>query len=73
MAVWSGGLHKRIAIDEHRRVRLAATLQNLANHPNFNLPNATVTATGQVGRITSTLGTEGAGARTIEISARLEF
>jgi hypothetical protein len=73
MAVWSGGLHKRIPIDEHRRVRLAATFQNLANHPNFNLPNSTITATGQVGRITSTLGTEGAGGRTIEISARLEF
>jgi hypothetical protein len=73
MAVWSAGLHKRIPVDEHRRFRLSATFQNLANHPNFGLPNSTITAVGQVGRINSTLATEGAGARTVELSARFDF
>jgi len=73
MAVWSAGLGKQLRLGEHRRFRLAGTFQNLANHPNYNIPAAVITAPGAVARITSTLGTEGAGARTVEISARFEF
>ncbi len=73
MAVWSGGVQKRIQVGENRRFRIMASFQNLANHPNYALPAANISTTGTVGRITSTLSTEGAGARTVEVSARFEF
>ncbi len=73
MAVWSGGLSKRIRLDEKRSFRLMGTFQNLANHPNFANPSANISSTSSVGRITSTLSGEGAGARTLELSARFEF
>ena len=73
MAVWSGGLSKRFALGEHRRFRLMGVFQNLTNHPNFNLPANNISTPGSVGRITSTLGTEGSGQRTVELSARFEF
>lgn len=73
MKVWSGGVQKRFSLGEHRRVRVMATFQNLANHPNYNLPANNISTPGSVGRITSTLAMEGAGARTVELSARFEF
>jgi len=73
MAVWSGGIQKQIQLGEQRRFRIMATFQNLANHPNYALPAASISTPASVGRITSTLGTEGAGARTVELSAWFEF
>ena len=73
MAVWSGGIQKQIQLGEQRRFRIMATFQNLANHPNYALPAALISTPASVGRITSTLGTEGAGSRTVELSARFEF
>jgi len=73
MAVWSGGLAKRFPIGESRSVRLMGVFQNLANHPNFANPASNISSAGSVARITSTLSGEGAGARTLEISARFEF
>ena len=73
MAVFSGGLAKRFHFDEKRSLRLMGSFQNLPNHPNFANPSTNISSTGSVGRITSTLGTEGAGARTAELSARFEF
>ncbi len=72
MKVFSAGLAKRFRIDEHRGIRLMGSFQNLPNHPNYANPANNITAA-NVGRITSTLGTEGAGARTVELSARFEF
>jgi hypothetical protein len=72
MKVFSAGLSKRFRIDEHRGIRLMGSFQNLPNHPNYANPANNITAA-NVGRITSTLGTEGAGARTVELSARFEF
>jgi hypothetical protein len=73
MAVFSSGLAKRFHFDEKRSLRLMGSFQNLPNHPNFANPSTNISSTGSVGRITSTLGTEGAGARTAELSARFEF
>lgn len=73
MAVFSGGLGKRFHFDEKRSLRLMGSFQNLPNHPNFANPATNIANTGSVGKITSTLGTEGAGSRTLELSARFEF
>jgi hypothetical protein len=73
MSVFSSGLGKRFRIDEKRCIRLRGTFQNLLNHPDFANPATNISSTGSVGRITSTIGTEGAGSRTAEISARFEF
>ncbi len=73
MSVWSSGLAKRFTIHERCNLRLMGTFRNVLNHPNFANPSSNIASTGSVGRITSTLSTEGAGARTGEISARLEF
>jgi hypothetical protein len=73
MAVLNAGLGKRFYFDEKRSLRLMGSFQNLPNHPNFANPATNIASTGSVGRITSTLSTEGAGARTLEISARFEF
>lgn len=72
MKVWSAGLAKRFSIGEHRSIRFMGSFQNLPNHPNYANPANNISAA-NVGRISSTLGTEGAGARTVELSARLEF
>jgi hypothetical protein len=73
MSVFNGGLAKRFRFDEKRSIRLMGSFQNLPNHPNFANPSTNISSTGSVGRITSTLSTEGAGSRTLEISARFEF
>jgi len=73
MAVWSAGLSKQFGLGEGRRLRLMGTFQNLANHPNYALPANNIAAPASVGRITSLIGTEGSGPRTVEISARFEF
>ncbi|MBI1789649.1 MAG: hypothetical protein HYR60_19110 [Acidobacteria bacterium] len=71
--MWSGGLAKRFDFGEQRRLRLMGSFQNLFNHPNYSNPASSISVPAQVGRITGTLGTEGSGSRTIELSARLEF
>jgi hypothetical protein len=73
MAVFSAGLSKRFRFDEQRSLRLMGTFQNLPNHPNFGNPATNIATPAAVGRITGTLSGEGAGARTLEISARFEF
>jgi hypothetical protein len=49
------------------------TFQNLPNHPNFGNPASNISTPATVGRITSTLTGEGAGSRTLELSARFQF
>ncbi|MBI3681960.1 MAG: TonB-dependent receptor [Acidobacteria bacterium] len=73
MSVWSASLGKGFHLGEQRRLRLMGSFQNLLNHPNLSNPATNISTPGSVGRITSTLGTEGAGSRTVELSARLEF
>ncbi len=70
--VWSGGLGKFFPVNERLRFRLDATFTNLLNHPNFGVPNM-VANSGSFGLISSLQPTEGAGARTTQLSLRLDF
>lgn len=66
-------LLKNFAISETRRVQFRAEFFNIANHPNFALPNArwaaTVAGAPNFGRITQTIGSE----RQIQFGLRLEY
>jgi hypothetical protein len=66
-------LLKNFPIGESRRIQFRAEFFNIANHPNFALPNArwapTVAGAPNFGRITQTIGTE----RQIQFGLRLDF
>jgi hypothetical protein len=71
-AVWSGGLGKFFPVTERVRFRLDGTFTNLLNHPNFGTPNM-VANSSSFGLISSLQATEGTGARTTQLSLRLDF
>jgi hypothetical protein len=50
---WDFSIFKSFAIDEHRRVQFRSEFFNLANHPEFGFPGATI-GTAQFGRISGT-------------------
>lgn len=66
-------LSKNFSISESKRVQFRAEFFNIANHPNFALPNArwaaTVAGAPNFGRITQTIGSE----RQIQFGLRLEY
>lgn len=69
------GLFKYFAIRENARLQLRMTATNFFNHPNFGNPVTNISS-GNVGRITSLRGGDGAlgaGARTIRLGVRFDF
>ncbi|MBI3683185.1 MAG: carboxypeptidase regulatory-like domain-containing protein [Acidobacteria bacterium] len=65
-------LMKRLHIRETMYVQMEGSFQNALNHPNYAIPARNLAAA-NFGRITSTQGAEGAGARTIQVGMRLVF
>jgi hypothetical protein len=69
---WDMSLQKNIAFRERYRVQLRADSFNVFNHPNFGVPNASIT-NGNVGTITSISGTPQYEQRTVEFAAKFNF
>jgi outer membrane receptor protein involved in Fe transport len=69
---WDMSLQKNIAFKERYRVQLRADSFNVFNHPNFGVPNASIT-NGNVGTITSISGTPQYEQRTVEFAAKFNF
>lgn len=68
----STGLSKSVPITERFRLKLEGTFTNVLNHTNLGDPNMNLSST-TFGLISNTIGSDFGGARTGQISARLEF
>lgn len=68
----SSGLSKVFPITQQVHFRLEGTFTNVLNHTNLNDPSLDIT-NGNFGRITSARGSDFAGSRTGQVSARLDF
>jgi len=68
----SAGLSKSVEITNHLRMKLEGTFTNVLNHTNLGDPNMNLSSS-NFGRITSAISSDFGGARTGQISARLEF
>lgn len=68
----SAGLSKSFAITERVHVKAEGTFTNVLNHTNLSDPNMNLSST-RFGLITQTIGSDFGGARTGQISTRIEF
>jgi hypothetical protein len=66
-------LVKNISWADHYNLQLRADSFNIFNHPNFTIPNASVTSPSSVGTITATSATPVYEQRTIEFGAKFNF
>lgn len=69
---WSAGLSKRFDITSGLHLRAEGTFTNVLNHTNLNDPNMDETSP-TFGVITSSRGSDFGGARTGQVSMKLEF
>jgi len=70
---WDINLQKNIRFRERYNLQLRADSFNVFNHPNFNPPNANISNTSTVGKITSPSSTPGYEPRTVEFAAKFNF
>jgi hypothetical protein len=70
---WDMNLQKNIAFRERYNLQLRADSFNIFNHPNFGVPNASISNTSSVGSITSISGTPAYEQRTVEFAAKFSF
>jgi hypothetical protein len=71
--LWNAGAAKSFPLTESLRLRFEATATNVLNHPNLGTPNMS-SASSSFGVISSLQGgSEGAGARTMQLALRLDF
>jgi hypothetical protein len=68
----SAGLSKGFSLTERFKVKMEGTFTNVLNHTNLSDPNMDLSST-SFGLITNSIGSDFGGARTGQISARLEF
>ncbi|HLY39973.1 MAG TPA: TonB-dependent receptor [Terracidiphilus sp.] len=68
----SAGLSKAFSITERMKLKMEGTFTNVLNHTNLGDPNMNL-STSSFGLITNTIGSDFGGARTGQVSARLEF
>jgi len=68
----SSGLSKSFALTERFRLKAEGTFTNVLNHTNLGDPNMNLSSP-SFGLISSTIGSDFGGARTAQVSARLEF
>jgi len=72
MVSWNLGLSKRFQLREKISLRLEGSFTNVANHVNLGDPISDI-ANNSFGRISSARGSDFGGARTGQVSLRLEF
>ena len=68
----STGLSKTFSITERVKLRAEGTFTNVLNHTNLGDPNMRVSSP-SFGLITSSIGSDAGGARTGQVSARIDF
>lgn len=68
----SSGISKSFPITEGIRFRVEGTFTNVLNHTNLGDPNLNITST-TFGRISGTISADNGGARTGQVSARIDF
>ena len=68
----SSGLSKSVALTERVHLKAEGTFTNILNHTNLGDPNNNLSS-GSFGLVTSSIGSDFGGARTAQVSARLEF
>jgi hypothetical protein len=68
----SAGLSKSFTITERLKLKTEGTFTNVLNHTNLGDPNMNL-STSSFGLITNSIGSDFGGARTGQVSARLEF
>jgi hypothetical protein len=68
----SAGLSKSIPLTERFKLKAEGTFTNILNHTNLGDPNMDLSSS-SFGLITSSIGSDFGGARTAQVSARLEF
>jgi hypothetical protein len=70
---WDMNLQKHIPFGERYELQLRADSFNVFNHPNFAVPNSSISNTSTVGKITGISSTPSYQARTLEFAARFSF
>ena len=68
----STGLAKSAAITERIHLRLEGTFTNILNHTNLSDPNVNISSP-SFGLVSNTIGSDNGGARTGQVSARIDF
>jgi hypothetical protein len=63
---------KSVALTERFRIKVEGTFTNILNHTNLGDPNTNLSS-GSFGLVSSSIGSDFGGARTGQVSARLEF
>jgi Asp-tRNA(Asn)/Glu-tRNA(Gln) amidotransferase A subunit family amidase len=66
---WDMNLEKNTVLSKRTRLQLRAEVFNIANHPNFSVPSATITTPSSFGVISSTVNEN----RTVEFAAKFNF
>lgn len=69
---FSARVAKTVAIWERVSLGIEATVNNLTNTANFDLPAVNV-SNSNFDRITSTVGVDNGGSRTLQVGARIRF
>jgi len=70
---WDMSLQKNTSWHDHYNVQLRADAFNVANHPNFNTPNANISNLSTVGTISGISGTPSYEQRTVEFALKFNF
>lgn len=70
---WDMSLQKNLTWHDHYNVQLRADSFNIFNHPNFAVPNAAISNSSNVAKITATSGTPSYEARTLEFAIKFNF
>jgi hypothetical protein len=70
---WDMNLQKNILFKERYNIQLRADSFNVFNHPNLGTPNAAISNSSTVGKITSISGTPSYEQRTVEFAAKFSF
>ena len=68
----STGLSKTVSLTERVKLRAEGTFTNVLNHTNLGDPNMNISSP-SFGLITSSIGSDAGGARTGQVSARIDF
>jgi hypothetical protein len=66
-------LRKDLTLHERAKFEFQLEAANVFNHRNYEPPNMQVDATGTFGTVTALQTAEGAGPRSLELAARINF
>jgi hypothetical protein len=66
---WDMNLEKNVAITERYRLQLRGEVFNIANHPNFSVPSASLTTPTSFGVVSSVVNEN----RTVEFATKFRF